>query len=52
MASDEQNSAPGGANPRYRSRAAESIHRRLVGLVKSLLTRKGQETLDGLPNEI
>ena len=52
MASDEQNNAPGGANPRYRSRAAESIHRRLVGLVKSLLTRKGQETLDGLPNEI
>ncbi len=36
----------------FRSRAAESIHRRLVGLVKALLTRENTETLDGLPDEI
>jgi len=37
---------------KLRSRAAEAIHRRIRGLVKTLLTREGDESLSGLPEAI
>ncbi|MAJ28432.1 hypothetical protein CBD41_03340 [bacterium TMED181] len=40
------------AKGKTRSRAAESIHRRLQGLVKSLLDRDGSEAISGLPDVV
>lgn len=50
MTPADNDHAPG--NKPHRSRAAESIHRRLVGLVRALLTRDRPDALDGLPDEI
>jgi len=36
---------------KHRSRAAESIHRRIQGLVKSLLEKNGGDAIDGLPEK-
>lgn len=52
MTAPNQHDKPDRPKSRHRSRAAESIHRRIVGLVKSLLTQKGNDTLDGLPSKI
>ncbi len=38
--------------PEHRSRAAEEIHKRIQGLVRSLLQLRGSEAIDGLPDEI
>ena len=38
--------------PEHRSRAAEEIHKRIQGLVRSLLQLRGSEAMDGLPDEI
>ncbi len=52
MVPSDQDKSHARRNPRGRSRAAESIHRRLVGLVRSLLTQKGEDILAGLPEKI
>ncbi|MGE4620130.1 MAG: hypothetical protein AAEJ04_10015, partial [Planctomycetota bacterium] len=44
--------APRKRNRPQRSRAAESIHRRLSGLVRSLLSKKGNDSLSGLPEQV
>ncbi len=36
----------------HRSKAAESIHRRIQGLVKALLEKDGSEAISGLPDKI
>jgi hypothetical protein len=37
---------------RPRSKAAESIHRRIQGLVRSLLSKGGSEAISGLPEQV
>ena len=41
-----------GPRKKPRSRAAESIHRRIRGVVKSLLSNNDGESLTGLPDHI